>query len=62
MYNIETFPITCPSQGVFDKFSTTLNILDNKIQKLQEEEVFLIRIKNLLLSKMTKVEVEKEII
>ena len=62
MYNIETFPITSPSKGVFDEFSRALNILDNKIQKLQEEEVFLIRIKNLLLSKMTKVEVQKKII
>lgn len=62
MYNIETFPITCPSADIFEKFNKASNTIDNKIQKLQEEEVVLIRIKNLLLSKMTKVEVEEKIV
>ncbi|TXD49618.1 restriction endonuclease subunit S [Polaribacter sp. IC073] len=62
MYNIETFPITCPLDSVFQKFEVISNTIDNKIQKLQEEEILLKRIKNLLLSKMTKVEVEKEMV
>jgi len=56
MYNIETFPIICPSEDIFQKFNKVSYTIDNNIQKLQEEEIYLLRIKDLLLSKMTRVE------
>jgi len=62
MYNIESFPTIIPHKDIMEKFDKKINILDKKInsqifqsQKLQE-------LQSLLLAKMTKVELEKELV
>lgn len=60
IYNIETFPILHGDENVMRRFEALISVLDRKLKLFQSEQVNLKRIENLLLSKMTMVEVEKE--
>lgn len=55
IYNIETFPILCPTDDVFKSFKAIMLSLDDRIIITQKENVQLIKIRGLLLSKMVTV-------
>ncbi|UMB55336.1 restriction endonuclease subunit S [Lutibacter sp. A64] len=62
IYNIESFDILCPESKLFEKYKKYMTPIDSSIEKSQIENIQLNRLKVLLLSKMTKVEIEKEIV
>lgn len=62
IYNIETFPILCPTDDVFKSFKTIILSLDERMIKTQKENVQLFKIRELLLSKMATVVIEEEIV
>lgn len=62
IYNIETFPILCPTDDVFKSFKAIMLSLDDRIIITQKENVQLIKIRGLLLSKMATVGGEEEIV
>lgn len=59
IYNIETFPIICSKDGVQKAFENLTNSIDRKIELLQQEEIRLRQLRELILAKMTQVEVEE---
>ncbi|MGO3183600.1 MAG: restriction endonuclease subunit S [Aequorivita sp.] len=60
IYNIETFPILCPTDGVFRSFKTIMKSLDDRLINTQKENVQLFKIRDLLLSKMATLEEVKQ--
>lgn len=55
IYNIETFPILYGNKSIMDKFDSLVANIDKKNKLNETEQVNLLNIKDLLLSKMTKV-------
>jgi len=62
LYNIQSIPVLIPSNTVFEKFNSNLELIDNKLIIKVLENQKLEELKELLLAKMTKVETEKELI
>tara|TARA_R110000868_G_scaffold395447_1_gene667120 strand:- start:5460 stop:6722 length:1263 start_codon:yes stop_codon:yes gene_type:complete len=60
--DLDNFKITIPNDGVGDLFEDKISLMFSYKITLDEERIRLQKVKDLLLSKMTKVEAEKEII
>jgi type I restriction enzyme S subunit len=61
IYNIETFPILHGDKNTMKNFEILISIIDKRIKLTQGQLVNLKRAQNLLLSKMTKAEIEKKL-
>jgi type I restriction enzyme S subunit len=62
LYNIQSIPVLIPTNEIFEKFNSIVELIDSKlIIKVLENEK-LEELKELLLAKMTRVENEKEIL
>lgn len=56
LYNIQSIPVLIPTSEVFEKFNSTVELLDSKLILKVLENQKLGELKELLLAKMTKVE------
>ena len=56
IYNIESLPILCPTEQIFESFSKKMEVLNASIINSQNGIVLLKKFKSVLLAKISKVE------
>ncbi|MDC0239332.1 restriction endonuclease subunit S [Candidatus Thioglobus sp.] len=56
MYNIESLPILCPEDRIHEIYTIVMNSINNLQKNYQKENIHLLEVKNLMLSRISKVE------